>query len=245
MLSVYLRAAAKVVESAGHVRVYTQPRSEYEWADSVLRKVHRRRRTKALVADGASHAEEERRRRAAETGKAIGEPALKLPSPELHAVNPGAKGERGARVHGGVALSTYGRTLRARSESVRGLLVLEVLRLCFITLSLAAALLTLSWLTLPIVGGSTVKSECAANPNAHHGGILPPLFIANAGFQLIFLVRTIKRACDGQWGALLRPRPGEQRRLLVNDYSLVPDLAVRACSLRPPLAPCFSCFALC
>ena len=241
MLSVFLRAAAKVVESAGHVRVTTQPRSAYEWADAVLRKVHRRRRAHKLAADNLSLADGERWRRATETGKFAGDAAAELPS-----ANQRAEPEGRARVHGGVALSTYGQSLRARCDSVRALLLGEMARLAFVAVSLIGAGLALSFQTQPLVGGSTVSLGCAAPESVAYGLAMPVVFYANAAIQLLFFARTVRRAMEGQWARLFRARAApagaagdDAPRLLITDYTVVLDVAVRArapssARARPP-----------
>ena len=233
VLSVFLRSAAKVVDSAGHVRATKPPGSAYEWADAVLRKVHRSRRARALAADTLSLADEERRWRATETGKIAGNSAAELPS-----VRQPAEPELRARVHGGVALSTYGRSLRARCDSVRWLLLGEVARLTFVAVSLIGSGLALSFATQPLVGGSTVGLGCAAPESVAHGLAMPVVFYANATIQLLFFARTVRRAMEGQWASLFRARASpagagtddadDKPRLLIADYTVVIDVAVRA-----------------
>ena len=236
VLSVFLRSAAKVVESAAQVRVATQPRSAYEWADAVLRKVHRRRRARKLAADNILLADE---RSATNTGKlavdsTVDTPSLTQSAKPARRVQGGAR----ARVHGGVALSTYGQSLRARCDSVRWLLLGEVARLAFIAVSLIGAGLALSFATQPLVGGSTVGLGCAAPESVAHGLAMPVVFYANATIQLLFFARTVRRAMEGQWASLFRARASpagagtddtdDKPRLLITDYTVVLDVAVRA-----------------
>jgi len=218
-LSLFFEAAQLCASKAAKPQRPSYPRGVYEWAEEVLVRMHRRRRARQLALD----AEDKTRTPAEDTSEVAVEKVRRMARTGKSEVEEQRVQQRRVkdkpRVQAGERVSTFGKTLRARCQSVRGLLGLEILRIVAYTASLLAATLTFSWLFMP--------HQRTEHTNGVMGRQVQWLFYITWCMAITFLALAIYRAVNevASSSNTVRGVNLRRRRVIVLDYVIMFDMA--------------------